>query len=42
MGLDLEYPPATRDDNPWIGHKSQPVGKVSVLLQPVLWLVKET
>ena len=28
---DLEYSPATRADNPWIGHRSQPVGKFSVL-----------
>ena len=29
---DLEYYPASRTDNPWVGHRSQPVGKVSVLL----------
>ena len=27
---DLEYSPTSRADNPWIGHRSQPVGKVSV------------
>ena len=39
--LDLEYSPATRADNPWIGHCSQPVGKVSVLLPPEDWLCKK-
>ena len=28
---DLEYSPTSRADNPWIGHRSQPVGKVSIL-----------
>ena len=31
---DLEYSPSSRADNPWIGHRSQPVGKVSVNLPP--------
>ena len=31
---DFEYSPASRADNPWIGHRTQPVGKVSVLLPP--------
>ena len=31
---DLEYSPTSRTDNPWTGHRSQPVGKVSVLLPP--------
>ena len=38
---DLEYSPATRADNPWVGHRSQPVGKVSVLLPPEDWLCKK-
>ena len=38
---DLEYSPATRADNPWVGHRSQPVGKVSVLLLPEDWLCKK-
>ena len=38
---DLEYSPATRDNNPWIGHRSQPVGKVYVLLPPEDWLCKK-
>ena len=38
---DLEYSPASRADNPWIGHRSQPVGKVSVLLPPEDWLCKK-
>ena len=37
---DLEYSPVTRADNPWIGHCSQPVGKISVLLPPEDWLCK--
>ena len=28
---DLEYSPTLRTDNPWTGHRSQPLGKVSVL-----------
>ena len=38
---DLEYSPATRADNPWVGHRAQPVGKVSVLLPPEDWLCKK-
>ena len=38
---DLEYSPATRADNPWSGHRAQPVGKVSVLLPPEDWLCKK-
>ena len=38
---DLEYSPATRMDNPWIGHWEQPVGKASVLLPPEDWLCKK-
>ena len=38
---DLEYSPTSRADNPWIGHRSQPVGKVSVLLPPEDWLCKK-
>ena len=38
---DLEYSPATRADNLWIGHHSLPVGKVSVLLPPEDWLCKK-
>ena len=38
---DLEYSPTSRTDNPWIGHRSQPVGKVSVLLPPEDWLCKK-
>ena len=35
---DLEYSPASRSDNPWVGHRAQPVGKVSVALPPEDWL----
>ena len=38
---DLEYSPTSRAGNPWIGHRSQPVGKVSVLLPPEDWLCKK-
>ena len=38
---DLEYSPTTRADNPWVGHRSQPVGKVSILLPPEDWLCKK-
>ena len=38
---DLEYSPTSRADNPWIGHRSQPVGKVSILLPPEDWLCKK-
>ena len=38
---DLEYSPTSRTDNSWIGHHSQPVGKVSVLLPPEDWLCKK-
>ena len=31
---DLEYSPTTCADNPWVGHRSQSIGKVSVLLPP--------
>ena len=38
---DLEYSPASRTDNPWIGQRFQPVGKVSVLLPPDDWPCKK-
>ena len=38
---DLEYSPTSCTDNPWTGHRSQPVGKVSVLLPPEDWLCKK-
>ena len=38
--LDLEYSPASRTDNPCVGHRAQPVGKVSVLL-PEDWLCRK-
>ena len=38
---DLEYSPTSRTDNPWTGHRSQPVGKVSVVLPPEDWLCKK-
>ena len=38
---DLEYSPTSRTDNPWTGHRLQPVGKVSVLLPPEDWLCKK-
>ena len=38
---DLEYSPTSGTDNPWTGHCSQPVGKVSVLLPPEDWLCKK-
>ena len=38
---DFEYSPASRADNPWIGHCTQPVGKVSVVLPPEDWLCKK-
>ena len=37
---DLEYSPASRTDNPWVGHRAQPVGKVSVDLPPEDWLCR--
>ena len=37
---DLEYSPTSRTDNPWVGHRSQPVGKVSVLLPSDDWRFK--
>ena len=38
---DLEYSPASRTDNPWVGHRSQSVGKVSVLLPPEDWFCRK-
>ena len=38
---DLEYSPASRTDNPWVGHRAQPVGKVSVALPPEDWLCQK-
>ena len=38
---ELEYSPASRTDNPWVGHRAQPVGKVSVLLPPEDWLCRK-
>ena len=38
---DLEYSPTSRTDNPWTGHRSQPMGKVSVLLPPEDWLCEK-
>ena len=38
---DLEYSPASRTDNPWLGHRSQPVGKLSVLLPSEDWLCRK-
>ena len=38
---DLEYSPASRTDNPWVGHRAQPVGKVSVELPPEDWLCRK-
>ena len=38
---DLEYSPTSRTDNPWTGHRSEPVGKVSVSLPPEDWLCKK-
>ena len=38
---DLEYSPASRTDNPWVGHGAQPVGKVSVDLPPEDWLCRK-
>ena len=38
---DLEYSPASRTDNPWVGHRAQPVGKVSVVLPPEDWLCRK-
>ena len=38
---DLEYSPASRTDNPWVGHRAQPVGKVSVELPPENWLCRK-
>ena len=37
----LQYTPATRVGNLWIGHRAQPVGKVSVLLPPEDWLCEK-
>ena len=38
---DLEYSPASRTDNPLVGHRAQPVGKVSVELPPEDWLCRK-
>ena len=38
---DLEYSPASRTDNPWVSHRAQPVGKVSVLLPTEDWLCRK-
>ena len=38
---DLEYSLASRTDNPWVGHRSRPVGKVSVLLPLEDWLCRK-
>ena len=38
---DLEYSPTSRVDNSWIGHRSLPVGKVSMLFLPEDWLCKK-
>ena len=38
---DLEYSPASRTDNPWVGHRAQPVGKDSVELLPEDWLCRK-
>ena len=38
---DVKYSPTSRTDNPWTGHRSKPVGKVSVLLPPEDWLCKK-
>ena len=38
---DLEYLPASRTDNPWVGHCAQPVGKISVDLPPEDWLCRK-
>ena len=37
---DLEFSPQSRTDNPWAGHRSQPVGKISVDLPPEDWLCR--
>ena len=38
---DLEFSPASRTDNPWVGHRAQPVGKVSVVFPPEDWLCRK-
>ena len=38
---DLENSPTPWADNPWVGHRTQPVGNVSVLLPPEDWLCKK-
>ena len=38
---DLEYSPSSKSDNPWVGHRAQPVGKVSVDLPPEDWLCRK-
>ena len=38
---DLEYSPSSRTDNPWVGHRAQPVGKVSVVLPPEDWFCRK-
>ena len=38
---DLEYSPSSRSDNPWVGHRAQPVGKVLVALPPEDWLCRK-
>ena len=38
---DLEFSPQSRTDNPWAGHRSQSVGKISVDLPPEDWLCRK-
>ena len=38
---DLEFSPQSRTDNPWAGHRSQPVGKISVDLPAEDWLCRK-
>ena len=38
---DLEYQPSSRDNIPWIGSRSQPVGKASIAVPSDKWLCKK-
>ena len=38
---DFEYTGTSRANNPWTGCRTQPVGKVSVLLPPDDWLCEK-
>ena len=38
---EMEYTVSSRFDNPWTGNRSQPVGKISVVMPPGDWLCQK-